>query len=118
MARTAIFSPKKGAHRPGAEISLRPLNAAGEKERYDVYGLVQGTLHRTEDRDNNHRAGIGGRYDLNDRLSFNGELTGGNKGAGALIGAEYLKSDRTSYYANYEMDPDRTDIGTRGKAPA
>ncbi|MBK6895656.1 MAG: OmpA family protein [Alphaproteobacteria bacterium] len=93
-----------------------PLNAAGEKERYDVYGLVQGTLHRTEDRDNNHRAGIGGRYDLNDRLSFNGELTGGNKGAGALIGAEYLKSDRTSYYANYEMDPDRTDIGTRGKS--
>ena len=93
-----------------------PLNEAGERERYDLYGLLQATLKRTGDRDKNHRIGIGGRYDMTDRLSLSGETTGGNKGLGALIGLGYMKSDRTSYYANYQLDPDRTDTGYRGKS--
>lgn len=92
-----------------------PLNEAGEKERYDVYGLLQGTISKSGDRDRNNRAGVGGNYDLTDRLSFNGETTGGNQGWGALLGLEYEQSDRTSYYANYLVDSDRTDIGYRGK---
>lgn len=93
-----------------------PLNEEGEKERYEVYGLLQATLHKSGDRDRNNRAGVGGRYDITDRLSFNGETTGGNQGIGALLGLEFAKSDRTSYYANYQIDNERTDIGERGKS--
>jgi len=93
-----------------------PRNEDGEKERYEVYGLLQGTISKSGDRDRNNRAGVGGRYDLTDRLGFNGELTGGNQGVGALLGLEYQKSDRTSYYANYQIDNERTDIGSRGKS--
>tara|TARA_R110002124_G_scaffold149220_1_gene314902 strand:- start:21479 stop:25606 length:4128 start_codon:yes stop_codon:yes gene_type:complete len=94
----------------------KPLNDEGERARYDVYGLLQATLHKTGDRDHNNRAGVGGRYDITDRLGVNAEATSGNQGLGALLGLEYQKSDRTSYYANYQMDDERTDIGSRGKS--
>ena len=92
-----------------------PLNEDGEKERYDVYGLLQGTIHKSSSRERNNRAAFGGHYDFNDRLGLTGEASVGNNGWGGQVGIEYAHSDRTSYYANYLIDTDRTDIGHRGK---
>lgn len=97
------------------KYAYAPLDEAGKKERYDVYGLLQGTVSKSGNRNRNNRAGVGGRYDITDRLAATGETTGGNQGWGALLGLEYEQSDRTSYYANYLVDTDRTDIGYRGK---
>ena len=92
-----------------------PLNADGAKKDYEIYGLAQATLHRDADRDPNNRGGVGGRYDLNDRVSLNGEATAGDGGWGGKAGAEYRVSDRTTYYSNYVLDTDRTDNGYRGR---
>ncbi len=104
--------------RSDAAIKYRyaPLNEEGEKERYEVYGLLQGTIHKSSERDPNNRAGLGGRYDLNDRISLNGDATTGNGGWGGELGAEYTKSERTSYYASYLIDTDRSDTGLRSKS--
>ncbi|MGH1377037.1 MAG: OmpA family protein [Alphaproteobacteria bacterium] len=93
-----------------------PLTEEGEKKRYEVYSLVQGTLNKTESRDRNNRIGAGGRYDVNDRVGLTAEATTGNQGWGGQVGVEYTHSDRTSYYANYLIDTDRSDIGARGRS--
>lgn len=98
------------------QYTYSPLNEAGEKESYEVYALGQATLHRDGNREKNNRAGVGGSVDVNDRLSLNGEVTGGNGGIGALAGVAYEQSDRTTYYANYLMDNERTDLAYRGKS--
>ena len=115
---SAILSDEGSRTDVAAKYLYAPLNEQGEKERYEVYGLAQATVDKSGDRNRNNRLGVGGRYDVSDRLNLNGEVSGGNQGLGALIGLEYLKSDRTSYYANYEIDNQRTDIGSRGKNTA
>lgn len=92
-----------------------PLKADGTKDVYEVYALGQATLHRDKDRDANNRGGLGGRYDVTDRVSLNGEATAGDGGWGGKAGAEYRASDRTTYYTNYALDTDRTDNGYRGR---
>ncbi len=95
--------------------NYEPLNEDGEKKRYDVYGLLQATVNKSGDRDRNNRAGLGGHYDITDRLGINAEASTGNLGFGGLLGLDFAKSDRTSYYMNYEIDSDRTDIGSRSR---
>ncbi len=97
------------------KYTYAPLQEDGTKERYEVYGIAQATLDKTGDRDRNNRAGLGGVVDVTDKLSLSAEATGGNGGLGALAGLEYEQSDRTSYYINYLMDSERTDIGARGR---
>ncbi len=93
-----------------------PLTEEGEKKRYEVYSLMQGTVSKTGNRARNNRIGAGGRYDVNDRIGLTAEATTGNQGWGGQVGVEYAQSDRTSYYANYLIDTDRSDIGARGKS--
>ena len=101
------------------DLALRlhylPLTEGGDKKNYDVYALGQVTLSADSNRENNNRAGLGGRYDINDRLSLNGEATGGSTGFGSNIGLDYQASDRTNYYVNYLIDSERTDIGGRSR---
>ena len=98
-----------------ARFHYSPLNAEGEKARYDVYGLGQVTLDSDSDRDSNNRIGVGGRFDVNDRLSLVGESTIGTGGLGSNIGLDYQANQRTNYYINYELDSERTDIGNRAR---
>ncbi len=93
-----------------------PLTSEGEKGRYEIYTLMQATVNKSEDRERNNRVGIGGHYDVNDRIGLNAEATTGNQGWGGQVGVEYAHSDRTSYYANYLIDTDRSDLGARGKS--
>ncbi len=103
--------------RTDAAIKLlhAPLTEDGKKGAYEIYGLGQGTVSRDAGRSKNNRLGVGGRYDVTDRIGVNAEVSDGNGGIGSKIGAEYRQSDRTTYYANYLMDNERTDIGYRGR---
>lgn len=98
------------------KVTHAPVDEKGVKGRYEVYGIGQGTLSRDDGRRENNRYGLGGKYDVNDRISILGEATEGNGGFGGKAGAEYRQSDRTTYYTNYVMDTERTDIGYRGKS--
>lgn len=93
-----------------------PLTEEGEKKNYEVYSLMQATINKNGTRDRNNRIGAGGRYDVNDRIGLTAEATTGNQGWGGQVGVEYAHSDRTSYYANYLIDTDRSDIGARGRS--
>jgi len=97
------------------KIDHAPLNAKGEKKRYDIYVLGQATLNKDATRNSNNRGGVGGSYDINKKVSLNGEATEGNGGLGGKVGVEYRASDRTSYYSNYLVDTERSDIGYTGR---
>ncbi len=115
-AGQSLILAERGSRTDGTiKLNHAPLNDKGEKERYEVYGLAQATLARAGGRSLNNRGGAGGRYDLNDRTTLTGESTAGNGGWGGKAGAEYRASDRTSYYSNYALDTERSDIGYRGR---
>ncbi|MCB1557331.1 MAG: OmpA family protein [Alphaproteobacteria bacterium] len=109
----------KGARTDAAlKYLYTPFDNEEKKKSYEIYGLAQGTLHKTSERDRNNRIGFGGSVDITDRLSLNGEATHGNQGLGFVTGLEFQKSDSTNYYINYQLDNERTDIGLRGKNSA
>ena len=83
--------------------------------RWTAYSFAQETLRTTGNRDDNFRAGAGGRYQLTDRFNVNGELSGGDHGAAGRVGTEYLYSDRTTLYMNYALENERTDNGMRAQ---
>ena len=76
-----------------------------------VYAFGQGTALRTDTRNSNNRGGVGSRYQINDRLGLKGEVSAGDGGKGALLGADYRLSDRTTTYLNYALDPDNGNNG-------
>ena len=78
---------------------------------WGMHAFVQGTLHHSDDRNRNNRGGLGGHFQINDRLGMNGEVSAGSGGFGALIGADYRLSDRTTTYLNYGLDPDNANSG-------
>lgn len=85
------------------------------KARWNSYGFLQDTVATSGNRDENQRAGIGGRYRLTDRFSLSAEASGGDLGAGGRLETEYLYSDRTTVFANYNLENERTDNGLRAR---
>jgi len=83
--------------------------------RWSSYGFGQYSLQSTYEREENNRLGVGGSLRLTDRLKAKGELSGGDLGTGALLGTEYLYSDRTSLYLNYALENERSDNGQRAR---
>lgn len=81
------------------------------RKRWTSYGYVQETMQASGDRDDNSRVGVGGSWRLNDRFNLLGEISEGDLGTGASLGTEFLYSDRTTMYANYTMENERTDNG-------
>ena len=76
------------------------------------YGFVQGTVDRSGTIDRNDRYGLGGAWRLTDRLSVDGEVSGGTTGTGARAGITYAPTADDRYYLAYELDPERTIAGT------
>ena len=93
---------------------------AGVKLGYDshqdwsAYVFGQGTVARTGDRDTNNRGGVGGAVRLSSKLTVNGEVSAGDGGLGGKLGSEYQINDASTAYLTYLLDPDRTDIVSRG----
>lgn len=79
--------------------------------QWAAYGYVQDTASTTGNREKNGRVGAGGTYRFSDRFKMSGELSGGQLGAGARLGTEYLLSDKTTTYLNYALENERTDNG-------
>ena len=85
------------------------------RKRWSTYGFGQGTIQKSGNREDNGRVGVGGSLRLTDRFNANGEVSGGDLGTGAKLGAEYLYSDRTTLYGNYTLENERTDNGLRAR---
>jgi hypothetical protein len=79
--------------------------------RWSAYGFAQQTLEVTGDREDNGRFGVGGSWRLTDRFKLLGEVSEGALGSAASLGTEYLYSDRTTLYANYTLENERSDNG-------
>ena len=99
-------------------LGFRPLKDdgnEGERDDWDVYGFVQGTLAKSGERRDNNRVGVGGGLQLNDRARLKAEASGGNGGAGGLLGIDYRVSDRSNAYLNYVLETEGTDYAWRGR---
>lgn len=98
-----------------AKLAYHPVSEKNEPGPWEVYGLVQGTVQHDATRRENDRFGVGGHYQINDRIKLSGELSDGDGGLGGKLGTDYRLSDRNSVYLNYLLDPDRSDTGYRGR---
>ena len=76
-----------------------------------AYTFVQDTVSKTGDREDNGRAGIGGSYRVNNKLSIESEASEGDLGPGGKLGTNYLVSDHTTLYLNYSLENERADSG-------
>ncbi len=93
---------------------LKEGGQPGEKVDWEAYAFVQGTAHRDGTREANNRAGLGGRYRVNDRFTLNAEASDGNLGVGGMIGGDYRISDRSNAYLNYRLETESPDVTYRG----
>jgi hypothetical protein len=76
---------------------------------WGVFGFGQTTLGRDAGRQANSRAGIGGRYEVNDRISFNAEVSDGDGGLGASMGLTRRIGENAETYLNYALTTDNND---------
>jgi len=90
----------------------------GEKEDWEAYGFVQGTLARDGDRRENNRVGGGGVWRINDRFKLMAELSEGSLGAGGKLGGDYRLSDRSNAYLSYVVETETPDVAWRGRQGA
>lgn len=95
---------------------LKPNGKPNEKDDWSAYGFAQGTVERTGDRDENNRAGLGGGWQINDRLRLTAEASDGNLGVGGRLGGDYRVSDRSNAYLNYSMETENPNYNYRGRA--
>lgn len=99
----------------GEYAPLKDGGKPGEKEDWSIYGFAQGTVERSGERDANNRLGLGGAWRLNDRLTLNAEASGGNLGAGGMLGADWRVNDRSNAYLNYRLESENPDTNFRGR---
>jgi hypothetical protein len=78
---------------------------------WGLFGFAQTTLKNDAGRQSNDRVGVGARYEVSDRLSFNGEVSEGEGGFGATVGLTRRIGDNSETYLNYALTTDRTDSG-------
>ena len=95
----------------GDRIDLAAELAYDPKQNWTTYGFAQGTVANSGNREDNHRVGAGGTYRPTDRLTLDGELSGGSLGTGVKAGTDYLVSDRTNVYTSYTFENERSDNG-------
>ena len=84
-------------------------------EIWGTHVFGQTSLYRQDNKQANHRVGVGGNYHVTDAIELSGEVSTGNLGIGAIVGSEYQYNATSSLYLNYELDPDRTDNALAGK---
>ncbi len=87
----------------------------GEKENWEAYGYVQGTLERDDTRDPNDRVGLGGAVQVSERVKLSGEASNGSMGVGGKLGADYRISDRSNAYLAYTVETESPDVAWRGR---
>lgn len=116
--RTANASPtlSQNGRRSDAVVRMEYTPDADRKADWTAFGYLQATLENSGTRAGNDRVGLGGEKRLHDRFKLIGEVSDGDGGFGAKIGGDWQVDDRSSLYTNYNLTPDRTDDGYRGRA--
>ena len=84
---------------------------------WNGYMFTQDTVSVTGNRQENGRTGLGGSYQLLDKLRIDAEVSDGDLGMGGKIGTNYMHSERTSLYVNYALENERTDNAMRSTTP-
>ncbi len=83
--------------------------------KWRSYGFAQETLQTSDTREDNGRFGAGGSYQVTSRFKVDGEVSDGDLGTGAKAGTQFLYSDRTTLYAGYSLENERSDSGLRAR---
>ncbi|MCW8193663.1 OmpA family protein [Proteobacteria bacterium 005FR1] len=99
----------------GKRTDLRVQGEYESTENWSAYSFLQSTLSSSGNRDDNDRAGIGGRYRFSDRMAVSGEISGGDLGNLGRMGTEFQYSDRTNIYLTYALENERSDNGVRAR---
>ena len=99
---TAATSGDEGKR---ADAGVKLIYAWDEDNEVYVYG--QGTLKRTGTMEKDHRAGVGGKKQITEKLSASAEVSGGSTGLGAKALLNYAPTADDRYYLGYELDPSR-----------
>src|SRR5690606_6954782 len=98
-------------HTPGPEPE-------DDSAPWAVHVFGQKTLDHDPGRHRNDRYGLGGEYQVTERLTLEGEVSDGDLGFGADARADYALSDRGSLYLSYALageNPDGFDTGRLGR---
>jgi flagellar motor protein MotB len=85
------------------------------KSNWTAYGFTQATAATSGNREDNNRIGGGGSIRPTERLTLNGEISGGSQGTGITAGTDYLVTDRTNVYSAYTFEDARTDNGLHAR---
>ena len=83
------------------------------KDVWAAYGFGQYTVKSESTRDKNDRIGIGGRYQIGEKLRLDAEVSSGTTGLGAQLGTDYQVSERTNLYFTLANDNQRATSGIR-----
>jgi hypothetical protein len=76
-------------------------------ENTTAYVFGQVTAHRAKSRKRDDRVGVGGKNDLNEKVSLEGEVSGGTQGVGAAAKLVFTPNADAKYYFGYALDPYR-----------
>lgn len=76
-----------------------------------LYGFGQLTLDHDDSRRSNNRLGAGVKAQVNKRISFEGEVSGGDGGIGADVQLNHRLGEGSEAYVGYALFADRTDTG-------
>jgi len=92
------------------DIGARVTYAPNEDTAFYLFG--QATVQTTETRSDNNRLGVGTTFRLTEKLSFEGEVSDGDTGVGALARLLYQPTADNQVYLGYSLDPSRTITGS------
>jgi hypothetical protein len=76
-------------------------------EDSQIYGFGQVTAEHTSGRKRDDRVGVGGKTNLNEKVSVEGEASTGSAGIGGNAKLSYAPTAGTKYYVGYDLDPYR-----------
>ena len=101
-ANTADSLTGKGAHaalKVGYDV----------KPNVNVYAVAQATVKTSGNYEDNNLFSVGTKAKLTDKLELDAELSTGDRGDAATVGASYRMMDNYTLYSNFTHSTDRTD---------
>ncbi|NJS15151.1 MAG: hypothetical protein HC788_11710 [Sphingopyxis sp.] len=87
------------------------LGFAPARANWSLYGFGQLTADRAPTRQRNNRAGLGGKFEVSDRVSLSAEVSAGDGGLGANVELSHRYGSGSEAYLGYALTTDRTDVG-------
>lgn len=108
--------PAMSGTRTDAALTVGYRNDPAEGERpWSLFGFGQVTVDHDPGRLSNDRFGLGGSYQVNDRITLKGEASDGDLGLGADLRADYAVSDKGSLFLGYALAGENPDAFTNGR---